>query len=366
MKQKEKLPLLYRSESRQAAKLYSREEIVNERPEGTCVSIYGNKDHWTAFRDHYTLTCFGSKVFWKKVNSFSATFKEGKIYGKLDPFIPILIEVFNHDWIRDNAWVSQLLLERKDLWKMVFSGKITNPEILCKTFSRKYFKGVYSYATLKMYAKHRSSSSLWDLYYHTTNPEEALKRCCGRDYDSETLFLDCLHYAKILNTKINPMWSAKRLHAVHQQQIELTQKAKIDKIPCDEVFPAYETGGLSLINNERECYLEACKMHNCVHSCYWRQIAQGNYLIARGMVGASKDKQYVDVGIRVKREGNSVALLLDQVHTIYNGSVDNDMKQLCCNWIEEHRDPLVDRLRAASKHHEETAHTRMAELAMPF
>ena len=341
MKQKEKLPLLYRNDSRQAAELYSREEIVDKRPEGTCVSMYGNKGHWTAFRDHYVLTCLGPKVFWRKISSDSATFKEGKIYGNLAVFIPLIIKIFNYDWISDNVRIPKLLLERKDLWKMIFSGKITNPEVLCKTFSRKYFKGVYSYATLRMCALHRTGTPpLWDLYYHTTNPEEALKRCCSDNYTYKTLFMECLHYAKILNTKINPMQSEKRLRAVHQQQIELAQKAKIDKIPCDEIFPAYEMGGLSLINNERECHLEACKMHNCVHSCYWRHIAQGNYLIVRGTVGNSKDKQYVDVGIRVKREGGIDALFLDQVHTIYNGSVDNDIERLCYNWIEEHRDPL--------------------------
>lgn len=366
MKQEEKLALLYRNDSRRAAELYSREEVVKERPEGVCVSIYGNKDHWTAFRDRYVLTCLGPRVFWKKTSSDSATFKGDNIYGNLAAFTPILIEVFDYDWIRDNAWVTQLLLERKDLWKMVFSGKITNPEVLCKTFSRKYFKGVYSYATLRRYAQHRSNTPLWDLYYHTTNPEEALKRCCSSDYTYENLFTDCLYYAKILNTKINPMWSEKRLHAVHQQQIELMQKARIDKVPCDEVFPAYGTGGLSLINNERECYLESCKMHNCVHTCYWRRILQGNYLIARGMVGNSKDKQYVDVGIGVKREGNNVALLLDQVHTIYNGAVDDNIKQLCCDWIKEHHDVLVDRSCAAYRHYTETVHTTMAELAMPF
>ena len=380
MKQEEKLPLLYRNDSRRAAELYSREEVVKERPQGTRVTIYGNKDHWTAFKDCYVLTCLGSKVFWKKTSGDNVTFKGGNIYGNLAPFRHILIEVFNYDWIKDNEWVSQLLLERKDLWKMIFSGKITNPEILCKTFSRKYFKGVFSYATLKEYARYRSSTPLWDLYYHTTNPEEALKRCCSCDYTYETLFMDCLHYAKILNTKINPMWSGKRLHAVHQQQIELTQKAKIDKVPCDEVFPAYEADGLSLINNERECYLEACKMHNCVHSCYWKRIARGSYLIARGMVGSSKDKQYVDVGIGVKTEGNNIVLRLDQVHTIYNGSVDNDTERLCYNWIEEHHDALVDRSYAAFKHYAETVNkaceedrrmqmienNEVAELAMPF
>lgn len=379
MKQKEKLPLLYRNDSRQAAELYSREEAVKERPEGTRVSIYGNKDHWAAFRDHYVLTCLGPKIFWRKTSSDNATFKGGNIYGNFAAFTSLIIEVFNYDWIKDNVWVPKLLLERKDLWKMVFSGKITNPEVLCKTFSRKYFKGAYSYATLRMYAMHHLGTSLWDLYYHTTNPEEALKRCCSDNDTYETLFTDCLHYAKILNTKINPMWSGNRLHAVHQQQIELTQKAKIDKVPCDEVFPTYETDGLSLINNERECYLEGCKMHNCVHTCYWRQIARGNYLIARGMVGNSKDKQYVDVGISIRREGD-IVLLLDQVHTIYNGCVDSDTKELCRNWIEEHHDALVDRSCAAYKHYVETVNRAcegdrrmqmlennvVAELAIPF
>lgn len=364
MKEKEeKLPLLYATDSRRSTDHYSREEIVTRSPMGETFAIYGDKKHWAAFRDVYKLICLGPKTFWKRTNTTNATFKNNKLYGDFKSFIPNIIEIFNYNWIRDNKWTMNILQERKDLWKMVFSGKISNPESLCKVFSRKYFKGAYSYAALKKCAKDVPGAPLWDLYYYTTNPEEALRKYCGSSTFSYSLFSDCLQYAKILNTQINPLWSEKRLREVHQKQIELRERSKLDAIPNIEIFSKYEANGLSLINNERECYLEGCNMHNCVHSCYWRQITHGNYLIARGVV----DDKYVDVGIRVSYNTPPEIVTLDQVHTIYNGMATKSILDFCSDWIKRHTLELLSRAQQAKDfYHKVNAHRVETEVAGPL
>ena len=334
---KEKLPCLYREDNRRPIEYFSREVAVRQRPIADCMSIYGSKEHWAAFLDTYSLTCLGPRVFWKKVRTVNATYKNGRLYGTLDVFRNKLLEIFNLNWISSNDWTIRLLANKKDLWRDIFSNKITNPEILCKTISRRYFKGAYSYKTLREMAKGYSSTriSLWDLYYHTTNPEETLKLilnpCCPIDIFT---LEDIIDYCKILNTKFNPLWSVRRMQEEHQKQIELVNMQKIEKFSDTPITTPYASDGLSLILDERTCFVEGTKMHNCVHSCYWRQITSGIYLIARGEVNG----EYIDLGISVA----SSYAVFQQAHTIRNGAISIQTKKLCEEWINSRQKELVN------------------------
>lgn len=328
---KEKLNILFHEDTRSTQEEYTREQICKGRcANGTSVSIYGDKEHWTAFKDEYVYTVFGPRMFWKKTISVQATYKNGKFYGSIEPFIPYLLKVFNIDWIP--KWGRVLLKSDKYLWKQVLSGKITNPEILCKKFSKKYFKGVFSYASLREYAEKGCSTSLYDIYFYTKNPEESLKWFLHHSYDP--LIGDVLNSCKVLNTKMSPMWSERRLKDEHQLQIEEINRAKIENITAEEVALPYSNEGLSLILNERSCYIEGLNMHNCVHSCYWKRIASGDYLLAKGSING----QYVNLGLRAY-DGK---IVFDQIHTIYNGIPNDDVKQFCTQWINTHREELKE------------------------
>ena len=94
-------------------------------------------------------------------------------------------------------------------------------------------------------------------------------------------------------------------------------------------------GKLSLILNERECFMEGNLMHNCVHRCYWNKITAGNYLLAHGTIG----DEYVDYGITVNwHEGE---LLTDQIHTIRNGNVSREAVDYCCDWLQGNKNELL-------------------------
>ena len=331
---KEKLNCLYRQDTRLPIDRFSREDAVRNKPTAYCISVYGSKEHWAAFNDSYVLTCLGPRMFWKKTITVNTTYKEGKLYGLLTPFIRVLCEVFNFDWILTNKWTFNVLLERKDLWKAVFSNKITNPEMLCKTVSKKYFKGAYSYKTLREAAKnYRGRNSLWDLYYYTTNPEETLKLLMNPDlFDNLHTIEDTIEYCKILNTKFNPLWSIRRIQEEHQKQIELCNSKKIESFSDTPITAPYSSDGLSLILDERACFVEGFKMHNCVHSCYWRQIESGQYLIAKGTVNG----EYIDLGMAVTPEN----IVFNQAHTTYNGSISASVKRFCEEWIRLRQNEL--------------------------
>ena len=331
---KQKMNVLYSRDTRKPLSDYTREEAVMQHPCGYTIKIYGDKNHWMAFQDNYILTVVGPKMFWKKQSTTQATFKDGKLYGSLEPFRGELLQALHLDWILQEKWTLKLLGSKKDLWKDVFAGRITNPEKLCKTISKRYFKGAYSYKTLKDVALIGLSASLWDIYYHTVNPEEGLKVFLSNRSNSWRPLEDVLRYCKILNTKMDPRWSEKRLHQEHQRQIEQVNALKMESISPEYIADDFRSGGLSLILNERECFLEGCSMHNCVHTCYWKKIKRGDYLIAKGMVNG----EYVDLGITV----NVDDLRMDQVHTIYNGNVISDTRTACYEWIENNKEALMD------------------------
>ena len=333
--EREKLHCLYRRDTRRPASSFSREEAVRNRPLAECVNIYGSKEHWAAFSDEYILTCLGPRVFWKKIRTVNTTYKNGKLYGTVDPFRNQLIEIFNFNWLSSNDWALRLLGGKKDLWKDILSDKITNPEMLCKNISKRYFKGAYSYRTLRRMAEgYNSRVSLWDLYYHSTNPEEALKLLI--DPKGMDLFIieDTIQYCKILDTKFNPLWSMRRIIEEHQKQIEILNARKIEGFSDELLTAPYSSDGLSLILDERTCFAEGCRMHNCVHSCYWRQIADGFYLIAKGEING----EYVDLGMSVTPD----AVVFQQVHTIYNGNPSSETIKACHNWITFRQNELQE------------------------
>lgn len=329
------LNVLYRQDSRQPASMFSREHAITRGGCAETIAIYGDKQHWMAFKDYYALTCVGPRVFWKKGRTDQATFKNGKFYGSIEPFKETLLQVFNLDWILTNKWALRLLGNKKDLWRGVFDNKITNPEMLCKAISKKYFKGAYSYRTLReMATNHPNIASLWDLFYYTTNPEENLKAALKEGW-LPSLWNDSLQYAKILNEKIDFRWSERRLNEVHQSQIERLNASKAEEYSDECIAEPFRVGKLSLILNERECFMEGNQMHNCVHSCYWKKITAGNYLLAHGAIG----DEYVDYGITVNwHEGE---LFTDQIHTIRNGYASREAIDYCCNWLQDNKNELL-------------------------
>lgn len=334
---KAKMNVLYYKDNRQPANTYTRRQAANASVIGSVTSIVGDRQHWCAHRDEYRLMVVGPKQFWRKMTSVACTYKEGKLYGSIAPFRPILCEVFHLDWILTNTWTFRILGDRRDLWIACLNGKITNPEKLCKYISKKYFKGAYSYATLrKMAEKEFNAVSLWDLYYYTNNPEISLQVILKlwEEGSHIQIVFDVLQNCRILNSKMNFQWSEKRLYEEHQKQTETINLMEIEALSDKPVIKEFSYGGLSLINNERECYKEGCYMHNCVHSCYWNSIKNKKYLIARGTING----EYLDLGMRV----GSFGVAFDQVYTIRNQCVSEATRKYCQQWIKNLEDQLLE------------------------
>lgn len=328
----------------------SRKDIIEcPRTRYTIRMVKGDTG-WCIFKDDYQLTVLGPKVFWKKTGSQNLTFKNGRLYGSISPFIEVLMNnCENLQWLRQHdCWVLNLLAERKDMWNLVLSGKVTNPKDLARRFSKKYFKGELYASSVEKYFSNTSARQfpLWHMWYYTTNINLMIEKLysmpngvhCNNDDDwiYITTLRDTFKYCEFLNTKVNPQWTIGRLQEEHQKQIEAIGFEEASKYSDKPIAEAFEREGLSLVLNERACFIEGYKMHNCVHSCYWKRIKNGNYLLARGTAYG----QYIDLGIQIDRYYGGVTF--EQAHTIRNGRVSREVQEFCKTWIEKHSNELLN------------------------
>lgn len=338
---KEKWPVLFLEDTRADIKSLSRKEIFNYGGGTTRRGILGTLDEFYCFHTEYRPVCMGPKIFWKSCGTNSITFKGGRIYGELTPLIMnMLIEVFHLDWIQ--GWTRDCLRADKRLWAMVLKKKITNPEMLAKKFSKMYFKGEFSYKSIKKYFNEVrwNGISLYDIYYHTTNPDLFIQEYF-EDSVKDKLIVDMFVYCRYENTKINPHWSEARLQQEHQQQIRRDHLVELEKMDKKAIAPSYRKDDLELILNEYACGLEGYEMDNCIHRCYWPSVEKGKYLIARG----SYNDEYFDLGVWVRSDSIS----FDQVYKKHNKSVSYETERFCKKWIEDNASDLLEIAKSIAK-----------------
>lgn len=355
-REKTKMEILFRENCRPDLSDYTRKDLIEMCPSYSNRTLLGDKKHWCFFIDVYCICVLGDRIFWRKSQSRNITYKDGRIYGAITrEDLAFLFKVFNLNWIE--AWCLRLIEMRKDILTQIFSGKITNPELLCKYVSKRYYGGVFSYRTLKNYACCRHMIiRLSDLYYYSTNPDLLLQKLTEKEPDCYE-WQDVLHFARILNQKINPLWSAKRLAEEHQKQIEAVNLLDINKYSDRDIMDSFHAEGLSLITNNKECFIEGCKMHNCINSCYWSKVACGRYLLLRGVLVG---EEYVNLGVYV--EGDS--LEFDQVHIIRNGAV-QDVKPYRL-YIDKHKEELLNIIKTLKKDNGVTRPISSIPPVLPF
>ena len=350
MKTKEKSTreALYYSDTRPSVANFSRVEICKRNaPVGVVTAVYGDLKNFSVYIRSYRYTVLGPRMFWKCAHLDRCTYKDGKFFGTFTPEIgKLLCKVFHIDWLL-NEWrnYAPLVGSRKDIWKAILSGKLTNPRDLCRYVSRKYSSGAYSVRTLKRYSSY-PCISLWDIFYYTTNPELALSKYMDVANDGSewaSLMRDTLDYCKIYNTKLNPLWSLKRLAEEHQKQIAQEKAEELASIPNKPIVKdAPSIGGLHLIVDARSCFLEGESMHNCIYRCYWHKVCAGGYLLLQGTLNG----EHINLGIRCstwREQGNTLhSLEFDQAHTIYNGRVSKATGDMCLQLISDNRGTLIN------------------------
>ena len=178
---------------------------------------------------------------------------------------------------------------------------------------------------------------------HCTNLAEFLKallQYVRGPYDDLQLFRDTLDMAYLLDEKINPKWSVKRLSLEHRRQIErynsllsdseLVSKEKIHTTPV-------EGADIKQINSESDILQEALKMSNCLYSNYRHGILHKEYLAFH-----LNNPEDVTFGVRYGKIGyeENYSAYLEQAHTVNNGKPSAQSMKIIKDFIEIHNEEL--------------------------
>lgn len=258
----------------------------------------------------------GRRIFTKAVCIWSITFKNNKIYGNLKAASTTefkdCLEILNIKF--DPADCDLIRRGNNTILKQVLAKKIYNRETLTKAIGRINFKlKHFSWKLLYQYLMdyHSIHVSVNDIKDFTTNVDLSLERILKDDI----LFADAIRSAKLLDEKVNPLWSEKRLQNEHNRQIRTMNASLIalkdeTSIYDENLKQIINDDHVKIVSSEKEAYLEGLHMSNCVYTNYWGAIKGNSYLVAH----LSLNGENCSIGIRY----NGTSILLDQVYKEYN------------------------------------------------
>ena len=266
--------------------------------------------------------------------------------NKISKDYVITIDIISHfkiEWLDNiehffNETATASLLQR------CIRGKITNPRDYVKAVikGKKNLResGVSPEMLYKFYSRDVKSShihSVQNIIYKLTaftNPDKYLELAMDGSlgYHME----DMIRQARILNKKINPSWSVKRLNQVHSDWtreimgMEIHSVAQIDFNYTDDIeMPE----GLSIIPDNRSLFEEGTIMKHCIYTNYAGRIKENSYFAfrydlngVRATLGVIKYYTQLD---------NSVLYKFDQMYGIGNSMISDDIKSQMVDWLEE-------------------------------
>jgi hypothetical protein len=277
------------------------------------------------------------RLFYANQNKQGATYdkatKKLKIWFgtsmyQFDPRLKAdILEHFKIDWY-DTLGNHKELMNASMLQKMI-NGKITNHRDYIKAYLKTspYKKMDVSvelfYKTFK--GGYRTAKASRKFLEYSTDINHALELL-----QSETqnhIVHDLYEQAAMLDRKVNPRWSEKRMNEVHTQwtrdimEIEIKSLKQVKYNYPEISLPE----GLSFINNNYELFEEGTTMKHCVYTNYQKSIENKGYFALR------YDYQGVRATVGLRKSNK---ITFDQMYSIGNTLVDEEHVQRVKDWLE--------------------------------
>lgn len=248
------------------------------------------------------------------------------------------------------------VLKNKQVLKGIFCQKITNSRQAFSTFLASSYKlkpGEYNFDETLIYLEFVNYVNLLLLKDFTTSVQESIRLLskhykisrwehdADRQRDSReilSIFSDLANDCAVLDKKMNPSWSLKRMHQEHSKfthERMILERGTMSDTPIYELegeqpdFSAFGIEG-QIINNEMDAYEEGEAMHHCLYTCYYSSIKKREY------IGLSiKFPERITVGIRADSARRAY---IEQMHTIRNGTPSKDSQERIEKFFEQHKD----------------------------
>ena len=276
--------------------------------------------------------------------------------SKVDPLmLADIMEYFKVDWFKAMP-ISLRSLLTLPLLKRIVKGKLTNPIDFVKSYLKTspYKKLDISpkvfYDTLMHNSNIINIKSFRTILEYSTNANHALTELLGKVKSgfagSVPLINDIYAQAAMLNKRVNPLWSNKRMQEVHTEwtrEVMGMQLKCLDKIvyKYPEGFDKIKLDSVELIKDNFELFEEGTLMNHCIYSNYHNIVANYNYFAVRYKKGDVR----ATVGINLGHENqwdydyinnpsdNEKKFVVQQMYGIGNSKIDDVYVNEVKTWL---------------------------------
>jgi hypothetical protein len=251
--------------------------------------------------------------------------------------IPFIDEVLKH---LKREWVQSCYLQyiTPSLLGKIIVGKITNPHDLCK-------------AILKMYRTQGSPALLnrcitASTFFSKSTLLLGIKTAKNLDHFLEYMQDNNIHHshddlcqqAIILERKVDFKWSHKRMTEEHKMWTREIMNVESDSMSTDklewlDILRQFTPEEFTLIDNEKQMYLEGKTMGHCVFTNYWSSVKYQMYVV----YNIAHSGSTYTLGLRYDR----VSLTFDQLYGQYNKQAPEALHHYVKQWINDTNRVLV-------------------------
>ena len=288
-----------------AKNLIYKEKMMNHMCRSVSVFLKDDKLHYSD--TVYKVACVNHNYFLRLNTKHGFTYEKGKLKTWFGTNIKRMhIQIFIDDYLK-LTWIDKhdYALITAGILAKIIAGKITNKRDLYEAWFKvnriKCTVGEYMNARKKVVEAYETNNNP---YYHsflfmrggtgfvhwmyklnlTVTSIDHFFRNITTINKYQSIFFDCLEQALVLEQKINPLWSEKRLNEEHtrmtreimQHQIHTVEDKSVKyKDTVDKILNLMNTKGVEFLDNKRKVFMEGTIMNHCIYTNYWDRIEKG-------------------------------------------------------------------------------------------
>lgn len=302
----------------------------------------------------------GRRIFPSTTYTKWLLWRGGKVTGNANPgndidrgIMNLLIEnlgleaLYNEDdkQGQGTCMLLRTCLSSNAVLKKMFKGQVTNRHDLIKTYMKAVWKvAPTQYSTLEQFLGHEYyNASLADLREFTTDMNAAMERLTTADRNERQVLRDLIGDAVILDKKINPKWSLKRMTEEHQENIKAILEKQLDAESDESIYRQemdimHQGYRFQTISSPRAALLESKTMHNCVFYNYWKPATERRYILFHV---TSEADEPMSLGFDVRKGSEGPRLEYDQMRTIHNGTASYKARQAAMSFAEQYKNEIL-------------------------
>lgn len=193
-----------------------------------------------------------------------------------------LIEFPQFDWLAEgykNDTIHYKVLSNSII-RDILLGKLTNVEDIVKRYLKSLHLKNINWKTYVKYLYNGARYPINWLSEVTTDVNGLMEGLSSSNSERKIKLGDMVQQALMLQMKINPKWSDRRLDEEHNKMTLILMGQELD---AKENTPIYESWpkldyDYKLLNSEQEVFQEGMLMHHCIYTNYWRRIKNHDYI----------------------------------------------------------------------------------------